>query len=128
MPGYFVYILSNKSRMLYVGVTNNLARRLFEHREKFVPGFAERFGLKRLVYFEAAESVEAAISREKQIKGWVRRKKTALIHSVNPEWSDLSNDWMPPGLPDALRYSQGDKNTFSVNLDAVKNPREVSGR
>ena len=108
MADYFVYMLSNRSRMLYVGVTNSLERRLFEHRERFVPGFPERFGLTRLVYYEVTGSVEAAISREKEIKGWVRRKKTALIHSLNPEWKDLSEEWMPPH-PDTLRSAQGDK-------------------
>ncbi len=109
MADYFVYILSNKSRMLYIGVTNNLERRLFEHREKFVSGFPERFGLTRLVYYEITGTVEAAITREKELKGWVRRKKVALIHSFNPEWNDLSVEWMSPG-PDTLRSAQGDKN------------------
>ena len=99
MADYFVYILSNKSRMLYAGATNNLERRLFEHRERFVPGFPERFGLTRLVYYEVTGNVEAAITREKEIKGWVRRKKVALIHSLNPEWRDLSEEWMPPSQP-----------------------------
>ena len=108
MADYFVYILSNKSRMLYVGVTNNLERRLFEHRMKLVPGFSERYGLTRLVYYELTGDVDSAIAREKQIKGWVRRKKVALIHSANPEWKDLSLEWTPPD-PDTLRYAQGDR-------------------
>ncbi len=112
MADYFVYILSNKSRMLYVGVTNNLERRLFEHREKFMPGSAERFGLTRLVYFEVTGNVEAAIAREKELKGWVRRKKTALIHSFNPEWNDLSTGRMTPN-PDTLRSAQGDNSGSS---------------
>ncbi len=74
-----------------------------------VTGFSERFGLTSLVYFEVTESVESAIAREKEIKGWVRRKKTALIHSLNPEWKDLSAEWMEPSLPDTLRCTQGDK-------------------
>jgi len=111
MADYFVYMLSNKSRMLYTGVTNNLERRLFEHREKFVQGFPERYGLKKLVYFEVTGCVESAISREKEIKGWVRRKKTALINSVNPEWKDLSTEWSQPH-PDTLRKDQGDNGEF----------------
>lgn len=96
MAEYFVYILSNKSRMLYVGVTNSLERRMYEHRMKLAPGFTQRYGLTWLVYCEATDDVSAAISREKEIKGWVRRKKVALIHSFNPEWKDLSQEWMPP--------------------------------
>ena len=107
MTEYFVYVLSNKSRMLYVGVTSNLERRLFEHRMKLVPGFTEHYGLTKLVYYESTDDVNAAITREKQIKGWVRRKKVALIHSLNPEWKDLSSEWTPPH-PDTLRCAQGD--------------------
>jgi putative endonuclease len=107
MTDYFVYILSNKSRMLYTGVTNNLERRLTEHRIKAVPGFTQRYGLSRLVYYEQTPDVNAAISREKEIKGWVRRKKVALVCSVNPEWKDLSLEWFPPG-PETLRCAQGD--------------------
>jgi len=93
MAEYFVYILSNKSPMLYVGVTNNLERRVFEHKMKLIPGFTERYGLTKLVYYESTGDVREAISREKEIKGWVRRKKTALINSFNPEWKDLSEEW-----------------------------------
>ncbi len=107
MAEYFVYILSNKSRMLYVGVTNNLERRVLEHRMKLIPGFTERYGLSRLVYYESTDDVNSAISREKEIKGWVRRKKVALIHSFNPEWKDLSAEWTPPNS-ETLRYAQGD--------------------
>ncbi len=95
MAEYYVYILSNKSRMLYVGVTNSLERRVLEHKLKLVPGFTKHYGLNKLVYCEATNDVSAAIAREKEIKGWVRRKKVALIHSLNPEWKDLSEEWMP---------------------------------
>jgi putative endonuclease len=105
---YYVYILSNKSRMLYVGVTNDLERRLYEHRMKLVPGFTERFGLTNLVYYESTADVRSTIEREKEIKGWVRRKKTALIHSLNPEWKDLSGQWNPPN-PEILRFAQDDR-------------------
>lgn len=93
MAEYCVYIMSNKSRMLYVGVTNNLERRALEHQLKLIPGFTRHYVLTRLVYYESTGDVRAAIEREKEIKGWVRRKKTALIHSFNPEWRDLSEEW-----------------------------------
>jgi putative endonuclease len=93
MAEYYVYMMSNKSRTLYVGVTNNLERRVLEHQLKLIPGFTKRYGLTRLVYYESTGDVRAAIEREKEIKGWVRRKKTALIHSFNPEWRDLTEEW-----------------------------------
>jgi putative endonuclease len=75
-----------------VGVTNDLTRRVWEHRQKLVPGFTARYGITRLVYFEMTDSIEAAIAREKQIKGWLRAKKVALVESVNPAWRDLAED------------------------------------
>jgi putative endonuclease len=96
MTEYYVYILSNKSRMLYVGVTNDLDRRLYEHRMKLIPGFTKRYNLISLVYYESTNDVKSAIEREKEIKGWVRRKKTTLIHSFNPEWKDMSREWSSP--------------------------------
>jgi putative endonuclease len=86
---YFVYILTNKSRTLYVGVTNNLPRRIYEHRNKLVEGFTTRYNLTQLAYFEESSQVVDAIAREKQIKGWRRAKKIALVESVNPLWRDL---------------------------------------
>jgi len=85
--------MTNKSRTLYTGVTNDLERRVYEHKQKLVPGFTARYNITRLVYFEATEDVQAAIVREKQIKGWLRRKKIALIESANPRWEDLSVKW-----------------------------------
>jgi len=123
MAEYFVYILSNKSRMLYVGVTSNLERRVFEHRMKLVPGFTERYGLAQLVYYESTGEVTSAISREKEIKGWVRRKKVALIHSFNPEWKDLSLEWNSPN-PDTLRFAQGDKKVLRVTGRSAQGDRE----
>jgi putative endonuclease len=87
---YFVYILANRSRILYIGVTNDLQRRLYEHKHNLVPGFTSRYRMDRLVYFEETGDVQAAIAREKQLKGWLRAKKVALIESVNPTWEDLS--------------------------------------
>ena len=91
---YYVYILTNKSGTLYTGVTNNLTRRVFEHKNGQVDGFTKRYNLKYLVYYEATNDVHAAIAREKQIKGWLRVKKLALINSVNPEWRDLSEEFL----------------------------------
>ena len=79
--------------MLYTGVTNNLERRMYEHKNKLIPGFASKYNLKKLVYFEETIDVNAAITREKQIKGWLRKKKVALIELENPEWNDLSKHW-----------------------------------
>ena len=93
MREYFVYILSSKSKTLYTGVTNNLERRVYEHKHKLIPGFTSRYNISRLVYFEATSDIRAAIAREKQIKGWTRSKKVALIEAMNPEWHDLSLGW-----------------------------------
>ena len=88
---YYIYIMTNKTnRVLYTGVTNDLKRRVYEHKEKLVEGFTKRYNISKLVYYEVCEDVENAILREKQIKGWLRRKKIDLIESTNPEWRDLS--------------------------------------
>ncbi|MGH9863688.1 MAG: GIY-YIG nuclease family protein [Candidatus Acidiferrales bacterium] len=92
---YFVYLLSNSSRMLYTGVTGDLQRRLLEHRGKLVEGFTKKYNLARLVYFESTNSINTALAREKQIKGWLRAKKIALIKSANPTWKDLAAGWFP---------------------------------
>ncbi|MEO8935681.1 MAG: GIY-YIG nuclease family protein [Burkholderiaceae bacterium] len=86
---YYVYIVASSSRVLYVGVTNDLVRRVFEHRQHFVEGFTKKYRCTRLVYFEEGGDVIAAIGREKQIKGWRREKKIALIAVFNPKWHDL---------------------------------------
>lgn len=90
---YYVYIMASRSRTLYTGVTNDLERRVYEHKKKLVPGFTAKYNIERLVYFEVTEDVHTAISREKQIKGWTRSKKLALIGSSNPTWNDLSASW-----------------------------------
>ncbi len=95
MPRRFhVYIMANGARTLYIGVTGNLVQRIQQHRDGLVPGFTSRYGVNRLVYAEEADSAIAAIAREKQLKGWVRRRKIALIEAVNPEWKDLAQEWM----------------------------------
>ena len=90
---YYVYILASRSRNLYIGVTNDLERRVYEHKKKLVPGFTTKYNIDRLVYFVTTQDVEVAISREKQIKGWLRTKKISLIESMNPTWDDLSARW-----------------------------------
>jgi putative endonuclease len=87
---FYVYILSNASRTLYVGVTNDLARRVWEHQNKLTPGFTARYNVTELVWFEETGNVAAAIEREKQIKGWRRARKLALVSQANPTWRDLS--------------------------------------
>ena len=93
MKQYFVYILTSNSGTLYVGMTNDLHRRVYQHKYKIIPGFTARYNVDRLVYFEVFKEPKQAIVREKQIKGWVRRKKIALIEESNPTWRDLSKDW-----------------------------------
>ena len=93
MKRYFVYIMTNLSGTLYTGVTNNLMRRVLEHKCKLLPGFTCKYNLNRLAYFEEFGDIRAAIGREKQIKGWLRAKKIALIESKNPDWRDLSEGW-----------------------------------
>jgi putative endonuclease len=90
---YYVYIMTNRSRTLYTGVTNDLMRRVYEHKNKLVPGFTSNYNIQYLVYYETTSSIYSAIEREKQIKGWLRAKKIALIDSANPEWKDLSQGW-----------------------------------
>ena len=93
MTDYWVYILTNVPRgTLYVGVTNNLVRRVYEHREAVVSGFSKRYGLKMLVYFDRYDSPRAAIQREKNIKHWPRLWKLQLVETANPKWRDLFND------------------------------------
>ena len=88
---YFVYILTNwDNSVMYIGVTNNLERRTYEHKNKLIPGFSAKYNTHKLVYFEEAAEPAAAIAREKQIKKWRREKKNALVETLNPEWKDLS--------------------------------------
>jgi len=90
---YYVYILASRNRVLYTGVTGDLVRRIWQHKNGIVDGFTRRYRTHAMVYFEETEDVESALLREKQIKGWVRAKKVAMIESVNPRWKDLSAGW-----------------------------------
>jgi putative endonuclease len=93
MKQYYVYIMTNNSRTLYTGVTDNLIRRVYEHKNKLVEGFTQKYNITKLVHYETTSDARAAIQREKQIKGWLRKKKIALIEAANPEWKDLSEGW-----------------------------------
>jgi len=89
---YYVYIITNhKNGTIYVGVTNNINRRIYEHKHKLVEGFSKQYGLDTLVYLEQFSRIEDAISAEKRIKGWSRTKKIALIETKNPDWIDLDS-------------------------------------
>jgi putative endonuclease len=91
MKNYFIYILTNQyNTVLYIGVTNNLERRIYEHKNKLVEGFTSKYNLNKLVYFEEFGNIDDAITSEKKIKGWVRKKKNVLIESKNLKWEDLS--------------------------------------
>ena len=90
---YAVYILASRSRVLYIGVTNDLARRVAEHRQGLVEGFSKKYGVDRLVFYEETPDIRSAIAREKQLKSWRREKKIALIKGSNPTWRDLTEDW-----------------------------------
>ena len=90
---YYVYIMTNKSNtVLYTGVTNNLERRVYEHKNKLTDGFTKKYNINKLVFFETTNDIKSAIAREKQIKGWLRIKKIKLIETANPEWNNLSNE------------------------------------
>ena len=86
--------MTNHSGTLYTGVTNNLQRRVREHKSGKFKGFTAKYKIKKLVYFEERNNINDALRREKEIKGWLRSKKIALIESINPDWKDLSLDWM----------------------------------
>ena len=93
MKTYYVYIMTNDSGTLYIGVTNDLQRRVYEHKKKLVEGFTKKYNITKLVYYEETHDVTTAIEREKQLKGWLRKKKVVLIESMNPYWEDLAKDW-----------------------------------
>ncbi|MBI3786665.1 MAG: GIY-YIG nuclease family protein [Ignavibacteriales bacterium] len=93
MKRYYIYIMTNKSKTLYTGFTNNLERRVCEHKNRINSDFTSKYNITKLLYYEVALNADAGIVREKQIKGWLRIKKIALIESVNPQWKDLASDW-----------------------------------
>ena len=108
MGQYFVYIMTNFRGTLYAGVTNDLTRRVYEHQNKLVDGFTKRYNISQLVYYETTEDVNSARAREKQIKGWRRSKKVALVESSNPFWVDLAEGWYDgPASPDPSSRPDG---------------------
>jgi len=91
MGSYYVYLMTNwNNKVMYLGVTNNLERRVYEHRNKLIRGFTDKYNVSKLVYFEETGDVTAAIAREKEIKKWRREKKNILVNRINPDWKDLS--------------------------------------
>jgi putative endonuclease len=96
---FWVYIVASKSRHIYTGITNNIARRIAEHKSGHIEGFTQKYHINRLVYFEKYRYVGNAIEREKQIKGLDRKKRVALIEALNPTWEDLSDEWGKPIEP-----------------------------
>ncbi len=91
---YYVYMMSNwNNKVLYIGVTNNLQRRVYEHKNKLLEGFTSKYNVDKLVYFETFSEAKQAIEREKQLKGWKREKKNFLIEKENSKWLDLSKQW-----------------------------------
>ncbi len=93
MKQYYVYIMTNRSRTLHIGGTNDHERRVYEHRHKLAPGFTSKYNMTQLVYYGVYDDVREAIAREKQLKGWLRAKKVALIETMNSEWEDPSVGW-----------------------------------
>jgi len=103
---YYVYIMTNKSKTLYIGVTNNLVRRVYEHKNKTIEGFKKKYNISKLIYFEQINDARSAIEREKQLKGWLRKRKIALIEENNPKWNDLSGTLTDPSsAPGGLRMT-----------------------
>ena len=125
MRDYYVYIMANKNRTIYVGVTNSLERRVYEHKHKVYRGFTQKYGLNELVYHETFSDIRDAIAREKEIKGWRRSKKVALIESENPGWLDLSAGWYTlarPGTNQLVCLSDDRRNQSSQLLRLIRGP------
>jgi putative endonuclease len=101
--GCFTYIMASRSHTLYIGVTGELRKRVFEHKWKEKDGFTAKYNCDRLVWFESHQRISAAIARERQLKGWKREKKIALIEKTNPVWLGLSRDWYEVELADFKR-------------------------
>ncbi len=91
---YYVYILTNDwGNVMYVGMTSNIERRLYEHKQELADGFTKRYHVHKLVYYEQTNDAYAAVTRERQLKGWTRKRKNELVETVNPNWEDLSTSW-----------------------------------
>ena len=106
---FYIYILTNwNDQVMYIGMTNNLERRLYEHKNKLVDGFTKKYNVNKLVYYEHGNDVHAAIAREKEIKKWRREKKNNLVITMNPTWKDLSLEWEAPKVSPASLASPRD--------------------
>ena len=125
MKDYYVYILTNRSGTLYVGVTNDLLRRLKEHKDRVADSFTKRYGIDRLVYFEHGNDVEGAILREKQLKGWTRKRKIELIAAEDPKWLDLSAGWYDEREEGAMPEGQILRSAQNDNFPAEHEQREA---
>ena len=93
MKNYYVYIMTSQTGTLYTGVTSDLRKRIYQHKNKLVEGFTKKYDITRLAYYEETSDIKTSLNREKEIKGWRRSKKIALIESINPTWKDLAQDW-----------------------------------
>ncbi|MBI5557274.1 MAG: GIY-YIG nuclease family protein [Deltaproteobacteria bacterium] len=108
---YFVYLITNwNHKVMYVGVTSNLIRRIYEHKNKLFDGFTKKYKVDKLVYFEETSDVAAAIAREKEIKRWRREKKNNLVVKMNPDWQDLSATWSGGSAGKISPCGRNDKN------------------
>jgi len=116
-PAFAVYIVASRSRTLYIGVTNNLRRRILEHKCKRIPGFTVTYNCDRLVWFTNFQYINNAIATEKKLKGWLRSRKIAIVEEKNPTWEDLSATW----------YTQEQLEKFGTDrlLDSLSYPRQI---
>ena len=112
---YYVYIMTNRSGTLYIGVTGDLLRRVHQHKTKRVSGFTAKYNLTLLVYYETGSDIREAIAREKQLKGWRRSKKLALIRSSNPKWNDLSDGWFATEREEILGLRPRDDRSSGIS-------------
>jgi len=126
---FYVYILTNwNDEVMYIGMTNNLERRLYEHKNKLVDGFTKKYNVNKLVYYEHGNDVHAAIAREKEIKKWRREKKNNLVMKMNPEWKDLSLEWEAPASVVISTSGNEEKSwsaveDFSLSLEMTENKK-----
>jgi putative endonuclease len=106
---YWLYMVTNRwKNVLYTGMTNDLPKRVWQHKNKAVPGFTKKYNCDRLVYFEEFGEVDQLIARENQVKGWKRVRKNALVEAMNPDWIDLAADWFDDSAKGVLRFAQDD--------------------
>jgi putative endonuclease len=122
---YFVYILASLSGTLYIGVTNDLQRRAWQHKQHDVEGFTKEYDVDRLVYWETFYDVRNAIDREKQLKGWRREKKIALIESMNPQWKDLSREWYESRGPSTRPAKAAGLAQDDIHTNFIQTPSSV---